>query len=161
MGFSTLTELCTHNLILEHSTTSPTSSQHPLISSISTSMDLLILDISCAYAHALWLSVSGFSHWMSCIQGLSSCLGQSFRLWLAGQCPPQPPPQGLCMPVTAVICGRYASCYYRHICPGVSVGICLHFSLVIPSRGAEPEEPPDLVCHHALGHVTSPQVSEP
>lgn len=111
---------------------------------------------SCSVAFCVWLLSLDVMH-----SGLEQ-LPWSELSPLAGWTVSSPtPPQGLCMPVTAVICGRYASCYYRHICPGVSVGICLHFSLVIPSRGAEPEEPPDLVCHHALGHVTSPQVSEP
>lgn len=50
-------------------------------------MDLLILDISCTYAHALRLSASGFSHWMSCVQSLRDCLCQSVGLSLAGLCP--------------------------------------------------------------------------
>lgn len=122
-------------------------------------MDLLILDISCTYTHALWLSVSGFSHWMSCVQNLrAGCLPQSFGLCMAGQCPAL----GTMYPSLQQMCGHYASCCCRRLCSGVCVGGCFYFSWVIPRGRTGPmvahEEPSNFVSHHAcaLSHPHKP-----
>lgn len=130
-----LTELGKHDLVLEHSIPSPNSSQPPATANLlSTSMDLLILDISCTYAHASRLSASGFFHWMSRVQILGGCLCQSFGLSLAGQCPAL----GTTYSSLKEMCGHYASRCHGYLCSGVCMGRCLCFSWVIPSGGSGP-----------------------